>query len=639
MDILKSASELEKMRKDIVSAKDTKKRCISLCSGTGCHASGSEALNNEFQMELKKQKLEDNVEIRGTGCHGFCEKGPIVIIYPEEVCYLQVKAEDVEEIVSQTIKDGKVIDRLLYVDPLTGNKMVKESDIPFYKNQRRLIFGNNSRIDPKSIGDYIAIGGYSALAKALFELSPTGVLEEIKRSNLRGRGGGGFPTGRKWESTINASGNPKYVVVNCDEGDPGAFMDRSIMEGNPHLVIEGLIIAAFALDSHQGYIYVRQEYPLAVENTEIAIRSAEELGLLGDNILNTGFDFNVKVHRGAGAFVSGESSALMSAIEGKVGEPKPKYIHTSVKGLWGKPTVLNNVETFANVPSIINNGAEWFSDIGTAGSKGTKIFSLVGKVNNTGLVEVPMGTTLKEIIYKIGGGIPNGKMFKAVQTGGPSGGCLPEIHLDYPVDFDVLSEAGSMMGSGGMIVMDEDTCMVDVARYFTKFLADESCGKCIPCREGLRHMLQILDAIKSGKGTTESINHLEEISEVMQKASLCALGQTASNPVLSTLKYFKDEYKAHLRGECPAKVCEALVEYYIDPERCQGCGLCLKNCLASAIRGDTKTIHIIDLNKCTKCGTCFEVCPDKFGAVRTISGEPMPSPVPDGTSIKPLKRR
>ena len=619
MKKLQSASDVEKLRKTLLDKGDHSKSCISICSGTGCHAYSSEKVVSAFENELEKQKLENKVEIKRTGCHGFCEKGPIVVIYPEEICYLQVKVEDVPDIVSHTIKTGVLIDRLLYTDLKTGEKIVHESDIPFYKNQTRLIFGNNRKIESKSIDDYIALDGYKALVKALSEMTPEKALEEVKKANLRGRGGGGFPAGRKWESVRNAPGEPKYVIVNCDEGDPGAYMDRSLMEGNPHSVIEGLIIGAYAIGSHKGYIYVRQEYPLAVENTELAIKQAEEYGLLGKNILGSGFDFSIKIHMGAGAFVSGESSALMSAIEGKVGEPRPKYVHTSEKGLWNKPTCLNNVETWANVPFIINKGADWFRKMGTENSKGTKIFSLVGNVNNTGLVEVPMGMTLREIIYDIGGGIPNGKKFKAVQTGGPSGGCIPETQLDLPVDFDELNKVGSMMGSGGMIVMDEDTCMVDIARYFIKFLSDESCGKCIPCREGLRHMLRILNDITAGKATEEDIKLLEELSETVQEASLCALGQTAPNPVLSTLKYFRDEYEAHLQGECPAKVCKELIQYHIDPEKCKGCGLCLKKCPTGAISGQKKGVHIIDVGKCIKCGACLEVC--KFDAVSKQSGE------------------
>lgn len=616
---LQSTSDIEKLRKELLRKQDSSKSCISICSGTGCHAYGCEKVVSAFENELKKQRLEGNVEIKRTGCHGFCEKGPIVVIYPEEICYLQVKIEDVTDIVSQTIKAGKIIDRLLYTDLKTGKKVVHESEIPFYKNQTRLIFGNNRKIESKNIEDYIALDGYKALGKALSEMTPEKVLDEVKKANLRGRGGGGFSAGRKWESVHNAPGEPKYVIVNCDEGDPGAYMDRSLMEGNPHSVIEGLIIGAYAIGSHEGYIYVRQEYPLAVENTELAIKQAEEYGLLGKDILGSGFNFTIKIHRGAGAFVSGESSALMSAIEGKVGEPRPKYIHTSKKGLWDKPTCLNNVETWANVPFIINKGAEWFGNMGTDNSKGTKIFSLVGNVNNTGLVEVPMGITLQEIIYDIGGGIPNGKKFKAVQTGGPSGGCIPESQLNLPVDFDELNKVGSMMGSGGMIVMDEDTCMVDIARYFVKFLSQESCGKCTPCREGLRHMLRILDDITAGKATGEDIERLEDLSEVIKEASLCALGQTAPNPVLSTLKYFRDEYEAHLQGECPARVCKELIQYYIDPEQCNGCGLCLKKCPVGAISGEKKGVHTIDVEKCIKCGACFEVC--NFDAVSKMSGK------------------
>jgi len=622
-----SPSELERLREEILSNRDPNKPCITICSGTGCHAYGSEKINSAFVKEVKGQGLEGKVDIRRTGCHGFCERGTLVVIYPEEICYVQVQIEDASEVV-QSVKDGKVVERLLYTDPVSGKKIVRESEIPFYKNQSRTVFGNNRRIDPQNIEDYLALGGYSALAKALFHMAPDQVLEEVKKANLRGRGGGGFPAGRKWETTRNAPGEPKYVIVNCDEGDPGAYMDRSLMEGNPHSVLEGLTIGAYAIGSHEGFIYVRQEYPLAVENVTTAINQAEEYGFLGENILGSGFDFRVKVHRGAGAFISGESSALMTALEGIVGEPRPKYIHTAVSGVWEKPSVLNNVETWANVPLIINNGAKWFASIGTEGSKGTKIFSLVGNVNNTGLVEVPMGMTLRDIIYNIGGGIPKGKKFKAVQTGGPSGGIIPEQHLDAPVDFDALTKLGSMMGSGGMIVMDEETCMVDVARYFVDFLCDESCGKCVPCREGLERMRQVLDDIVQGKGKKEDVELLEELSRLMTKASLCALGATASNPVLTTLRYFGDEYRAHIEEKrCPAFVCKELVFYHIDPSKCQACLICLRNCPAEAISGDKNQIHVIDQSKCTKCGTCFDMCPPRFQAVIRLSGEPVPPPL------------
>ena len=622
-----SPSELERLREEILSNRDPNKPCITICSGTGCHAYGSEKINSAFLKEVKGQGLEGKVDIRRTGCHGFCERGTLVVIYPEEICYVQVQTEDASEVV-QSVKDGKVVERLLYTDPVSGKKIVRESEIPFYKNQSRTVFGNNRRIDPQNVEDYLALGGYSALAKALFHMAPDQVLEEVKKANLRGRGGGGFPAGRKWETTRNAPGEPKYVIVNCDEGDPGAYMDRSLMEGNPHSVLEGLTIGAYAIGSHEGFIYVRQEYPLAVENVTTAINQAEDYGFLGENILGSGFDFRVKVHRGAGAFISGESSALMTALEGIVGEPRPKYIHTAVSGVWEKPSVLNNVETWANVPLIINRGANWFASIGTEGSKGTKIFSLVGNVNNTGLVEVPMGMTLRDIIYNIGGGIPKGKKFKAVQTGGPSGGIIPEQHLDAPVDFDALTKLGSMMGSGGMIVMDEETCMVDVARYFVDFLCDESCGKCVPCREGLERMRQVLDDIVQGKGKKEDVELLEELSRLMTKASLCALGATASNPVLTTLRYFGDEYRAHIEEKrCPAFVCKELVFYHIDPSKCQACLICLRNCPAEAISGDKNQIHVIDQSKCTKCGTCFDMCPPRFQAVIRLSGEPVPPPL------------
>jgi NADH-quinone oxidoreductase subunit F len=574
--------------------------------------------------------MKTNVVTKGTGCPGFCERGPIVVIYPEEICYLGVTAEDVPEIIAKTIKEKKVVDRLLFEDPVTGEKAVHESDIPFYRNQERNVISNNIKIDSKSIDDYLALDGYSALAKALTGMTDIEVLEEVKKSNLRGRGGAGFPAGVKWEGSRNASEKTKYVIVNADEGDPGAFMDRALLEGNPHSILEGLIIGGYAIGAHEGYIYVRQEYPLAVENITLAIEQAESYGLIGKNILGSGFDFKVIVHQGAGAFVCGESTALMTALEGRVGEPRPKYVRSNIKGLWNCPSVLNNVETWANVPLIINKGADWFTQIGTEGSKGTKIFSLVGKINNTGLVEVPMGITLKDIIYKIGGGIPNGKAFKAVQTGGPSGGCIPADQLDLEVGFDELTEAGSMMGSGGMIVMDEDTCMVDVARYFIDFLTDESCGKCVPCREGLRQMHKILTHITEGKGKESDLERLEQLAEAAQEASLCALGKSAPNPFLSTLRYFKDEYEAHIKEKrCPALSCKELIAYYIDPNKCQACMICARKCPADAIVGGKKKIHVIEQEKCTHCGTCFEVCPTRFGAVTKISGEPVPAPIPE----------
>jgi len=627
---INSPEELEKVRQEILSRRDPNTPCISICAGAGCIASGAGEVITAFKAEIEKQGLQADVDTKETGCPGFCERGPVVVIYPEEICYLQVKPEDVSEIVSQTIKEKKVIDRLVYVDPTTGEKAPRESDIPFYKNQERNIIGSNIKINPKSIEDYLAIGGYSALAKVLSGMTSEHVLEEVKKANLRGRGGGGFPAGSKWEGSRNAPGEIKYVIVNADEGDPGAFMDRALLEGNPHSILEGLTIGAYAIGSHEGYIYVRQEYPLAVENVNIAIKKAEEYGFLGKNILGSGFDFTVKVHQGAGAFVCGESTALMTALEGRAGEPRPKYIRSNIVGLWGRPSVLNNVETWANVPLIINKGADWFTQFGTERSKGTKIFSLVGKINNTGLVEVPMGITLRDIIFKIGGGIPGGKRFKAVQTGGPSGGCIPEELLDLQVGFDELTKAGSMMGSGGMIVMDEDTCMVDISRYFLDFLTDESCGKCVPCREGMRQMLKILNNITQGKGREGDIELLEELSETAIEASLCALGKSSPNPLLSTLRYFRDEYEAHIKGKkCPALSCKELIAYHIDPNKCQACMICLKKCPAEAIEGGKNRIHVIDEEKCTKCGTCFEVCPSRFGAVKKISGEPVPPPIPE----------
>ncbi|MBW1869405.1 MAG: NADH-quinone oxidoreductase subunit NuoF [Deltaproteobacteria bacterium] len=634
MSRIDSPETLEKLRKDILSKRDPNSPCISICAGAGCVASGADEVIAAFKAEIEKEGLTAKVDTKGTGCPGFCERGPVVVIYPEEICYLQVKAEDVPEIIQQTIKENKVVDRLLFEDPATGEKAIRESDISFYKNQVRTVLCNNIKIDSKSIDDYLAIGGYSALSKAVSEMTDVDVLEEVKKSNLRGRGGAGFPAGRKWEGSRNAPEPVKYVIVNADEGDPGAFMDRALLEGNPHSILEGLIIGAYAIGAQEGYIYVRQEYPLAVENINLAIEQAEAYGLLGENILGSDLNFKVIVHQGAGAFVCGESTALMTALEGRVGEPRPKYIRSNIKGLWNKPTVLNNVETWANVPLIINNGADWFTKIGTEGSKGTKIFSLVGKITNTGLVEVPMGITLRDIIYNIGGGIPDGKKFKAVQTGGPSGGCIPEEQLDLEVGFDELTKAGSMMGSGGMIVLDEDTCMVDVARYFIDFLTEESCGKCVPCREGLRQMHRILTNITRGKGKEGDIELLEELSETAVEASLCALGKSAPNPFLSTLRYFRDEYEAHIKEKrCQALSCKELISYYINPEKCQACMICAKKCPAEAIDGGKKKIHIIDQEKCTNCGTCFEVCPSRFDAVKKISGEPVPAPIPEDARI------
>ncbi|MEA2051870.1 MAG: NADH-ubiquinone oxidoreductase-F iron-sulfur binding region domain-containing protein [Euryarchaeota archaeon] len=630
MPRINSKAELKALRTNITSKRDLSKPYITICSGTACHATGSDAVAAAIQAELEKQGLTEDVGVRRTGCHGFCERGPIIVIYPGELCYLNVTPEDVPEIIAKTIKENEIIERLLYYDPSTGERIVHEQEIPFYKYQTRVVFSGNLWVDPANVNDYIALGGYQALAKVLHDMTPEEVLEEVNSANLRGRGGGGFPAGRKWESTRNAAGTPKYAIVNCDEGDPGAYMDRSIMEGNPHRVLEGLAIAAYAIGSQQGFVYVRQEYPLAVKNLAIALEQAREYGFLGKDILGSGFEFDVKVHRGAGAFVSGESSALMNAIEGKVGEPRPKYVHTSDSGIWDKPSSLNNVETYATVPLIIRKGADWFNSIGTEGSKGTKIFSLVGKVNNTGLVEVPMGTTLREIIYKIGGGIRGGKNFKAVQTGGPSGGVIPEQYLDTPVDFDALTKLGSMMGSGGMIVMDEDTCIVDIARYFVDFLCNESCGKCVPCREGLKRMREILNGIVAGKGREGDIELLKDIADVMKSASLCALGKTAANPVLSTIRYFSDEYEAHIKERrCPALVCKDLISYYIEPDKCTACRLCMKNCPKGAIEGDKRVIHVIDQTKCIKCGICYDVCPSKVGAVMKISGEPVPSPIPE----------
>ncbi len=614
MKRLKTKEDLFKLRVDILANKKHDRTIITICGGTGCNALGTSEVSKIFKSEIERNNLGDRVSFIITGCHGFCEQGPIVVIRPENIFYSKVKSDDVSEIITETVINHKVIDRLLYKDPSTKKKIASEDEIPFYKHQHRLLFGQNGLIDPRRIEDYIAIGGYSALSKALFEMKPKEIIDTIKGSMLRGRGGAGFPTGVKWESCYKARGNLKYVICNADEGDPGAYANRSLLEGNPHSVLEGMIIGAFAIGAKKGYIYVRKEYPLAVELFKMAISSARKLGLLGKDILSSGFDFDLMIARGAGAFVCGESSALMASIEGKAGEPRAKHIHATEKGLWDCPSTLNNVETWANVPMIINKGADWFAEIGTQKSTGTKIFSLVGKINNTGLVEVPMGITLKSIIYDIGGGIPKDRKFKAIQIGGPSGGCIPESLLHLPVDFDSLTDAGAMMGSGGMIVMDDRTCMVDVAKYFTNFLSDESCGKCVPCRNGLIQLHYMLSEICEGRGKEKDLEFFDELGFWITNGSLCQLGATAVNPVQTTLRYFKDEYLAHIVDKkCPAGVCKALITFTIDSEKCTGCELCKKNCPQKAISGEKKGLHEIDQDKCIKCGICEDSC--KFDAV------------------------
>jgi len=615
---LQCASDLERYRSELVAARDPRARRVRVCIGTGCTAKGSPKVLESFRRAA--QELGQDVavvETKCTGCHGFCERGPIVIVDPGDVFYQGVREEDVPEVWRESVLGGRVVEKLLYADEASGTVARTHQEIPFYRAQQRVVLALNGVIDPTNIEDYLAAGGYAALAKVLTSMQPEEVIDQITRSGLRGRGGGGFPTGRKWRSARNAHGEPKYTIANGDEGDPGAFMDRSIMEGAPHAVIEGMIIGAYAIGSCQGYIYVRNEYPLAVKHLSIALGQARQMGLLGENVLGSGFSFDVGINRGAGAFVCGESTALMASLEGRVGEPRAKYIHTVESGLHGKPSLLNNVETWANVPQILLNGAEWFASMGTAKSKGTKVFSLVGKVKNTGLVEVPMGMTLRQIIYDVGGGIRDDKAFKAVQTGGPSGGCIPGEFLDEPVDFDRLTDLGSMMGSGGMIVMDEDTCMVSVARYFLQFLKEESCGKCTPCREGIAQMLEILTRITRGEGRPGDVETLQSLSDLLEDTSLCALGKTSAYPVLSTIRHFRGEYEAHvLERRCPAKVCSGLFRYSIDRESCTGCGLCSKKCPAEGIHGEKKQPHVIDQVKCINCGSCFEICP--FSAVVKI---------------------
>jgi NADH:ubiquinone oxidoreductase subunit F (NADH-binding)/(2Fe-2S) ferredoxin/NAD-dependent dihydropyrimidine dehydrogenase PreA subunit len=605
---------LAKLQTRLKAGSDPDQPRVSVCCGTGCRVHGSVDVIEAFRREVDGRRLNGDVGVVGTGCHGFCEKGPVVVLKPSGVFYQGVTADDVPEIVSETLLNGAIIDRLAYVDPASGDKVVREADIPFYRKQKRLVLDLNGDIDPTRIEDYLVYDGYRALSKALSQMTPEEVIAEVTASGLRGRGGAGFPAGVKWGLCREANGDGKYVICNADEGDPGAYMDRSIMEGNPHRVVEGMIIGAWAIGAQEGYVYIRNEYPLAVENLRIAIRQAEEYGFLGENILGSGFDFSVRIRPGSGAFVCGEETALMASIEDRVGEPRPRPPYPAVSGLWGKPTNINNVETWANVPLVIDRGAGWYSGIGTDKSKGTKIFSVVGNINNTGLVEVPMGATLSEIIYDIGGGIPGDRSCKAVQLGGPSGGCVPSEHFDVPIDYESLQELGSMMGSGGMVVCDDQTCMVEFARFFMDFVQQESCGKCVPCRLGTRAMLEVLTRITQGEGEEGDVEYLARLGQQIKESSLCGLGQTAPNPVLSTLRYFPDEYEAHIREKrCPSHVCRALVHYSIDAEKCTGCGRCLRNCPAEAIQGAKKEPHVIDQELCIKCGSCYELC--KFDAV------------------------
>lgn len=587
---------------------------VLVCGGTGCTSSGSARIRERLEKEIEANGLSDEVCVVKTGCFGLCALGPIMIVYPEGTFYSMVQEEDIPEIVTEHLLKGNVVKHLLYEETVKADKIIPLNETNFYKKQHRVALRNCGVINPEKIDEYIGTGGYEALGIVLTEKKPEDVIQILLDSGLRGRGGAGFPTGLKWKFAAGNDADQKYVCCNADEGDPGAFMDRSILEGDPHAVLEAMAIAGYAIGASQGYIYVRAEYPIAVQRLEIAIEQAREYGLLGKNIFDSGFDFDIELRLGAGAFVCGEETALMTSIEGNRGEPRPRPPFPALKGLFQKPTILNNVETYANIPQIIVNGPEWFASMGTEKSKGTKVFALGGKIHNTGLVEIPMGTTLREIVEEIGGGVPNGKKFKAAQTGGPSGGCIPAEHLDIPIDYDNLLSIGSMMGSGGLIVMDEDTCMVDIAKFFLEFTVDESCGKCTPCRIGTRRMLEILEKITKGQATMEDLDKLEELCYHLQSNSLCALGQTAPNPVLSTLRYFRDEYIAHiLDKKCPAGVCKDLLQYKIDPDKCKGCTLCARTCPADAIIGKVKEVHMINPEKCLKCGACMEKC--RFGAI------------------------
>ena len=609
MPALGSTEDLKRIAEEQQAGERRYQRIAIICGGTGCTACGCRAIREGLDREVSARGLGGKVKVRTTGCHGFCEQGPLIIIEPEGIFYRKVAQEDVPEIVSETLGEGRIVERLLYTDPVSEQRITREIDIPFYKAQDRVLLDRNRLIDPRDIRDAIAHGGYAAFLKALTGMTPEAIIAEISASGLRGRGGAGFPTGKKWDSCRRAHGQPKYVVCNADEGDPGAFMDRSLLEGNPHAVIEGMLIGAFAIGAEQGFIYVRKEYPLAVENATIAIRQAEEIGLLGAGILGTRFSFDIKVARGGGAFVCGESTALMASLEGRVGEPRPKDIHTTERGFMNLPTNLNNVETWANVPLIIARGASWFAAKGTAHSKGTKIFALTGSVRNTGLVEVPMGTTLLHILQDIGGGSADGKPIKAIQIGGPSGGCLPEGMFYLPVDFEELTRSGAMVGSGGLVVMGQDTCMVDIARYFLRFLIDESCGACVPCRIGVRRLHELVCDIAEGRATEATIPLIEETAETVSAASLCGLGKTAPNPLLTALRYFREEYEVHVREKrCPAGACRALISYRIDGDACNGCGACARACPHGAISTPGPKEYRIEPDQCRKCGICRDAC-------------------------------
>ena len=606
---------------------------LLVCAGTGCVSCGAFAFKDALEEEIARRGLQNEVLVVATGCNGFCERGPILMVLPDGIFYQRLKVGDVPHLVEEHLIKGRPVQALMYVPPAEKRPVPKMADIEFFKHQRLIVLRNRGRIDPEKIEEYIAYDGYEAMAKALTDMTAEQIVAEITASGLRGRGGAGFLTGRKWELCRREKAEPKYIICNGDEGDPGAFMDRSVLEADPHAVLEGMVIGAKAIGAARGFLYIRNEYPLAVKRIDLAIRQARDYGLLGEDILGSGFDFDLEIVRGAGAFVSGEETALIASIEGQRAFPRQRPPYPAQNGLWGKPTTINNVETWANVSSIIRRGAAWFASLGTATSKGTKIFSLVGKINNTGLVEVPMGITLKEIIYSVGGGIPGDRDFKAVQIGGPSGGCIPKELLDLRVDYESLTQAGAMMGSGGMIVMDEDTCMVDIALYFLRFTMEESCGKCAPCRIGTRQMAEILARITEGDGTPEDIEKLEKLAWTVKRGSLCGLGQTAPNPVLSTLRYFRPEYQAHIAEKrCPALVCKNLIAFYIEPEKCVGCLLCLKNCPTKAISGELKKVHVIDQAACIKCGACFNICPKKIRAVSKSTGAKNPALAQEATS-------